>query len=65
MKFLLTKTDRQLGVCLRLLYAEGIREPLHVESAKNKSGKIEVRVFVPVDDERFEALQRSYQTLIS
>lgn len=64
MKFLLAKTDRQLGICLRLLYAEGIREPLRVISAKTKAGKVEARVFVPVDDARFEILQKSYQTLI-
>ena len=33
---LLAKSDHQLGMCLRMLYAEGIRGPLPVHSAKNE-----------------------------
>ena len=46
---LLAKSDHQLGMCLRMLYAEGIG-PLPVHSAKNEKGKMEFLVTVPVDD---------------
>ena len=61
---LLAKSDHQLGMCLRMLYAEGIRGPLPVHSAKNEKGKMEFLVTVPVDDAQFEVLDRRYQTLI-
>ena len=61
---LLAKSDHQLGMCLRMLYAEGIRGPLPVHSAKNEKGKMEFLVTVPVDDAQFEVLERRYQTLI-
>ena len=57
-------SDHQLGMCLRMLYAEGIRGPLPVHSAKNEKGKMEFLVTVPVDDAQFEVLERRYQTLI-
>ena len=47
---LLAKSDHQLGMCLRMLYAEGVRGPLPVHSAKNEKGKMEFLVTVPVDD---------------
>ena len=58
---LLAKSDHQLGMCLRMLYAEGIRSSIPVHSAKNEKGKMET---VPVDDAQFEVLERRYQTLI-
>ena len=61
---LLAKSDHQLGMCLRMLYAEGIRGPLPVHSAKNEKGKMEFFVTVPVDDAQFEVLERRYQTMI-
>ena len=38
---LLAKSDHQLGMCLRMLYAEGIRSSIPVHSAKNEKGKME------------------------
>ena len=61
---LLAKSDHQLGMCLRMLYAEGIRSSIPVHSAKNEKGKMEFLVTVPVDDAQFEVLERRYQTLI-
>ena len=61
---LLAKSDHQLGMCLRMLYAEGIHGPLPVHSVKNEKGKMEFLVTVPVDDAQFEVLERRYQTLI-
>ena len=46
---LLAKSDHQLGMCLRMLYAEGIRSSIPVHSAKNEKGKMEFLVTVPVD----------------
>lgn len=62
---LLAKSDRQLGTCLRMLYAEGLHGPLEVHTAKNDKGKIEYRVILPVDDAMFETLETHYQTLLS
>lgn len=61
---LLAKSDHQLGMCLRMLYAEGIRSSIPVHSAKNEKGKMEFLVTMPVDDAQFEVLERRYQTLI-
>ena len=56
---LLAKSDHQLGMCLRMLYAEGIRSSIPVHSAKNEKGKMEFLVTVPVDDAQFEVLERT------
>ena len=61
---LLAKSDHQLGMCLRMLYAEGIHGPLPEKRKKNEKGKMEFLVTVPVDDAQFEVLERRYQTLI-
>lgn len=45
---LLAKSDHQLGMCRRMLYAEGIRSSIPVHSAKNEKGKMEFLVTVPV-----------------
>ena len=62
---LLAKSDEQLGLCLRMLYDEGICGPLDVRTTKNKKGKVEFYVVVPADDAQFEVLERRYQILIS
>ena len=51
---LLAKSDRQLGMCLRMLYDEGMSGPLDVHSEINDKGKMEFHVLLPVDDETFE-----------
>ena len=60
---LLAKSDRQLGMCLRMLYAEGIRGPLPVHSEINDKGKMEFHVLLLVDDETFERLQKRFETM--
>lgn len=37
---LLAKSDRQLGMCLRMLYDEGMPGPLDVHSEINDKGKM-------------------------
>lgn len=60
---LLAKSDRQLGMCLRMLYNEGLTS-LDLHSEINKKGKIEFHVLLPVDDETFEHLQNRFETVI-
>ena len=61
---LLARSDRQLGICLRLLYNEGLRGPLQLHSALNSKGKMEFRVSVPVEDAEFDRLEKSFQMMI-
>ena len=60
---LLAKSDRQLGMCLRMLYNEGLTS-LDLHSEINKKGKMEFHVLLPVDDETFERLQNRFETMI-
>lgn len=63
MKYLLATSDKQLGVCLRMLYAEKIRT--YVETVLNSKDKIEFHVGIQVNDEYFEELESRYKILIS
>ena len=77
MECLLAKSDRQLGICLRMLYDEGYKN-LVVESVINAKNRMEFHVKVMADQERMEfhvrvradedklaKLNDRYQTLIS
>ena len=59
---LLAKSDRQLGMCLRMLYDEGMPGPLDVHS--EIKCKMEFYVLLPVDDETFERLQKRFETMV-
>lgn len=59
---LLAKSDRQLGMCLRMLYDEGMPH-LDLHSEINDKGKMEFHVLLPVDDETFERLQKRFETM--
>ncbi len=54
--------DKQLGICLRMLYAEGIQGI--VEVTKNDKGKIEFHVYIE-DLNKFEMLRERYEVMIS
>ena len=54
---------KQLGICLRMLYAERIQG--FVETVMNGKGRIEFHIGIAVDDELFEKLNRRYKILIS
>lgn len=56
---LLARSDRQLGMCLRMLYDEGLPGPLELKSAINGKGRMEFRVMLPVDDAKFEQLKNA------
>ena len=60
---LLAKSDRQLGMCLWMLYSEGMPR-LDLHSEINDKGKMEFHVLLPVDDETFERLQKRFETMI-
>lgn len=64
MEYLLAKSDRQLGICLRMLYDEGYKN-LVVESVINAKNRMEFHVKVTADQERMAKLNDRYQTLIS
>ena len=59
---LLAKSDRQLGMCLRMLYDEGMPR-LDLHSEINDKGKMEFHVLLSVDDETFERLQKRFETM--
>lgn len=61
---LLAKSDRQLGMCLRMLYDEGMPGPLKIHSEINSKGKMEFHVILPVEDEKFERLKKRFETMI-
>lgn len=63
MKYFLAANDRQLGICLRMLYAERLQG--YVYTVLNSKNRIEYHISVSVDDERFDKLNEHYKILIS
>lgn len=61
MHYFLAKTDRQLGICLRMLYAEGIAH-CDVETVLNAKHKIEFHITI-AETEPFEQLNAHYEML--
>lgn len=55
--------DKQLGICLRMLFAEKLQG--FVEVVKNDKGKIEFHISINADDNLFEELKERYEILIS
>lgn len=49
MEYLLARSDRQLGICLRMLYDEGYKN-LVVESEINAKNRMEFHVKVRADE---------------
>ena len=64
MEYLLAKSDRQLGICLRMLYDEGYTN-LVIESVMNAKNRMEFHVKVRADEDKLAKLNERYQTLIS
>ena len=60
---LLAKSDRQLGMCLRMLYDEGMSK-LDLHSEISDKGKMEFHVLLPVENETFERLQKRFETMV-
>lgn len=63
MNYFLAINNRQLGTCLRMLYAEEI--PPYVKTVLNGRGKIEFHISIETDRETFEKLNERYRILIS
>ena len=64
MNYFLATSNKQLGICLRMLYAEnGIQG--FVETVENQKGKIEFRISINATEEVFKMLKARYKILIS
>lgn len=63
MGYFLAINNKQLGVCLRMLYANGYQG--RVETVVNVKRRIEFHIRVDVSEERFRELDAIYRTLIS
>lgn len=61
--YLLAKNDKQLGVCLRMLYAEKIQGT--VKTVMNEKGRIEFHIHANVDEQMMKSLLDRYEILIS
>lgn len=61
--YFLATTDKQLGVCLRMLYADGIQPFVEVVMSDKK--KIEFHISATVDDEQMLKLKDRYEIMIS
>ena len=48
MKSFLAKSDRQLGICIRMLNDEGFND-LMIHSEKNAKSRMEIRVYIDTD----------------
>ncbi len=55
--------DKQLGVCLRMLYADKIQG--FVETTINDKGKIEFHISIDVDERTFKKLLERFEIMIS
>lgn len=64
MKSFLAKSDRQLGICIRMLNGEGYYD-LMIHSEKNAKSRMEIRVYIDTDTSTYERLLNRYLTLIS
>lgn len=63
MDYFLATSNKQLGICLRMLYAEGIQG--FVETVQSPKGKIEFHVRLNATKANFEMLDARYKILIS
>ena len=64
MKYLTAKNDGQLGMCLRMLYADGFNE-IEVKPVLNERKKMEFHILLDVDDARFNELKERFDTFIN
>lgn len=55
--------DKQLGICLRMLYAERIQP--FIDTVLNDKDKIEFHISIDADEQIFNKLDERYKILIS
>lgn len=60
---LLAINDKQLGICLRMLYAESV--DFRVMVGENAKQKIEFYVYPVLADEKFREFENRYRIMIS
>lgn len=63
MNYFLAVNNKQLGVCLRMLFAEGIQG--NVQTVMNGKNRIEFHVFANTDEQTKKTLLERYRILIS
>lgn len=63
MRYLIATSDRQLGLCLRMLHTQGIGFIVDVD--KTEKGKTIFKVRVRSNKEKFEEVSKLYYGLIS
>lgn len=61
--YFLAINNKQLGTCLRMLFAEGIQGTVQV--VLNNKNKIEFHIYIEADEDLFERLKERYAILIS
>jgi hypothetical protein len=57
------RNPRQLDICLRMLYADGI--PFHVRIEENERQRIEYVISIHSDEDAFLTLLERYRILVS
>ena len=55
--------DKQLGICLRMLFADNIQG--FVKTIKNSKNKIEFHISINADEELFKELDERYKIMRS
>lgn len=63
MQYMRAVNNKQLGICLRLLFSEGLQGM--VETVMNGKGRIEFHVRANTTEAIFDELARRYEILIS
>lgn len=64
MDYFLAKSDKQLGICIRMLRDEGFMRVI-VENEINEKNRMEFHIYIETDKKHFARLQERYRTMIS
>ena len=62
MNYIIAKSDRELGLCIRMLYPE--QRSFAPEPYINEKGKMEYKVPVTLSDDRYEHYKQAFEILI-
>ncbi len=63
MRYFYAKNDKQFCTCIRLLYDAEVK--FNIDPAINNKGKMDYRIYVDVDEARYEMLLKRYKVMIS
>lgn len=64
MNYFVAINDKQLGICLRMLFAEKIEYTI-VKTVMTSKHKIEFHIYMQEEDKRLDELIEKYEILIS